>query len=243
MADKKVAVTENENVTTETYTVKKDFWTTFSKPIIYAGSAIILILGAWFGYHKLVKEPKEEKAAELIFPAEGLADKAANVGFSKDTANIILNGGSNDGANIPGLLKVINTYKGTPAANRATYLAGAAYLQIGEFDKAIKFLKEFDANGASQIDIKRNMMLGHAYAEQKKTDDALSYYKKAAAVNDKDEAFTADALITAAGYAETIGKNKDAIELYEKARDNYPNFQSVQNGDVEKRLAKLGVLK
>jgi tetratricopeptide (TPR) repeat protein len=243
MADKKVEVTTEDNITTETYTVKKDFWTTYSKPIIYAGSAIILILGAWFGYQKLVKEPKEQKSAEMIFPAESFADKVAATGFGKDSVNTILNGGSVEGANIPGLLKVISNYKGTASANRAMYLVGASYLHIGEFDKAIKYLKDFDANGATQIDIKRNMMIGHAYAEQKKSDDALSYYKKAAGINEKDEAYTADALIIAAAYAERIGKTGDAVELYIKARDKYPNVQAVQSGDVEKHLAKLGTLK
>ena len=144
--------------------------------------------------------------------------------------------------NVTGLLKVISTYGGTDAANRAEYMTGAVYLQNKEFDKAIKYLKDFDANGAYQLDIKRDMMLGHAYAEQKKTDDALSYYKKAAGINDKDEAFTADALITAAAYAQTLGKKQDAIDLYQKVKDNYPNYSAVQSGDVDKYLASLGVV-
>jgi len=144
--------------------------------------------------------------------------------------------------NVTGLLKVISNFGGTNAANRAEYMTGAAYLQTGEFDKAIKHLKEFDANGAYQTDIKRDIMLGHAYAEQKKSDDALSYYKKAASVNEKDEAFTADALITAAGYAASLGKKQEAIDLYEKARDNYPAYPAVQSGEVDKYLASLGVV-
>ncbi len=243
MAQKKVDITTEENIVTETYTVKKDFWSSYSKPIIYAGTAIILVLGAWFGYQKLVKEPKNLAASEAVFPAESLFDKMAAIGFNKDSVNIVLNGGSNEGMKVTGLLSIMNKYSGTPAANRATYMTGAAYLQIGEFEKAIKYLKDFDANGATQIAIKANVMIGHAYAEQKKVDDALSYYKKAAAVNEKDDAYTADAILLAAGYAEANGKTKDAIALYEKARDNYAANPAVSNGDVEKHLAKLGVLK
>ncbi len=242
MAEKKVKVNTEENVITETYPVKKDAWARYSKPIIYVCAAVVLVVGGWFGYQKLVKEPKEQKAAEVIFPAESLFDKMATSGFNKDSVNIVLNGGINDGMNVTGLLKVINNYGGTDAANRADYMVGAAYLQTKEFDKAIKYLKDFDANGAYQLDIKRDMMLGHAYAEQKKTDDALSYYKKAAGINDKDEAFTADALITAAAYAQTLGKKQDAIDLYQKVKDNYPNYSAVQSGDVDKYLASLGVV-
>jgi tetratricopeptide (TPR) repeat protein len=242
MAEKK-AIVETAEIITETEIVKQDFLTQYSKPIIYAVSALILLVGAWFGYQKLIKEPKEVKAGEAVFLAENIADKMANAGFSKDSVNIVLNGGTLDGASIPGLLKVISNYGGTLDANRACYLVGAAYLHTKEFDKAIKYLNDFDAHGAYQTDIKKNMMLGHAYSELKKTEEALSAYRKAASINTKDESFTADALITAAAYAETLGKTKDAIELYQQAKDNYPNFQAVQSGDVDKYLAKLGVTK
>ena len=243
MAEKVIATTE-DNIITETAPVRKDFWSTYSKPIIYAGSALILLAGAYFGYQKLVKEPKEIKAAEAIFTAESLFDKMAQTGFNKDSVNLVLNGGATtDGTQITGLLKVISNYSGTLNANRAEYMTGACYLHIKEFDKAVKHLNEFEANGADQIEIKKYMMLGNAYAEQKKTDDAMGAFKKAASVNEKDEAFTAEALVTAAAYADATGKQKDAIDLYLKAKDKYPNYPSVQNGDVDKYLAKLGVTK
>lgn len=243
MADNTPTVTTEDNITTETYTVKKNFWESFSKPIIYVGGALIIILGAYFGYQKLVKEPKEMDAAALIFPAESLFDKMAQAGFNKDSVNIVLNGGLDNGVNVTGLLKVASNYSGTLNANRAEYMIGACYLHIKEFDKAIQHLKEYNSNGATQVEIKKYILIGNAYAEQKKTEDALSAYKKAASINEKDEAFAADALITAAAYADYIGKPKEAIELYQKAQDNYPNFPTVQSGEVEKQLAKLGVTK
>ncbi len=244
MAEKQaVTVTTDENITTETYTVKKDFWATYSRPIIYAGSAIIIVAAAWFGYKKLVKEPKEQKAAEMIFSAENIFDKMSVAGFSKDSVNIVLNGGVLGGNNVTGLLKVLSSYGGTEAGNRATYLIGASYLQTQEFDKAIKYLKDFSPNGAYQMDIKRDIMLGHAYAEQKKTDEAFEYYKKASSIDDKDEALTSDALIIAAAYAESLGKTKDAIDLYQKVKDTYPGSQAVASGNVDKSLARLGVTK
>ena len=131
MAEKTTAVvTTEDNITTETYTVKKNFWDTYSKPIIYVGSALILLLGAYFGYQKLVKEPNEQDAAALIFPAESLFDKMAQTGFNKDTVNIVLNGGVSDGANVTGLLKVASKYSGTLTGNRAEYMIGACYLHI-----------------------------------------------------------------------------------------------------------------
>jgi tetratricopeptide (TPR) repeat protein len=235
--------TETAAIVTETETVKQDFLTQYSKPLIYGISALVLIFAAWYGYKKLISEPKESKATEAIFPAESLFGKMATSGFAKDSVTILLNGGVLDGAKVTGLLNVIKDFGGTASGNRACYLVGATYLQTKEFDKAIKYLNDFSANGAYQTDIKKYIMLGHANAELKKTDEAFSAYKKAAAVNTKDEALTADALSIAASYASSLGKSTDAIELYQNLKDNYPNFQAVTSGEVDKNLAKLGVTK
>ena len=165
----------------------------------------------------------------------------ANTGFNKDTVNIVINGGNVEGSKVTGLLNIVNSYGGTAAANRANYMIGASYLHIKEFDKAIKYLKEFEGNGASQVQSKAYEMIGHAYAEQKKTDDALSYYKKAATVNTKDESVTPDALLLAASYAVKIGKTAEAIDLFKKLKNEYPANNAVVGGEVDKNLAKLGV--
>jgi tetratricopeptide (TPR) repeat protein len=218
----------------------KGFWAKFSKPIIYVGSAIILLIGGWFAYQNLYKQPKEVKGEEALFQAEQLFDKMAQAGFNKDTINLVLNGGKlADGSSIKGVLNTISKHGGTDAANRAHYMAGACYLQNKEFDKAIKQLKEYDGNGANQLQSMAYAMIGDAYAELKKNDDALSFYKKAATVNEKDEFITPDALMKAAMYCEVNNKPKDAIELYQKIKDNYP--QSAQAQSVDKYLARLGV--
>lgn len=218
----------------------KGFWANYSKKITYIGSAIILLAVGWIGYQKLIKEPKELKAAESIFLAEDLFDKMSNSGFNKDSVNIVLNGGSLDGANITGLLKIISNNDGTENANRAKYMVGACYLQIKEYEKAIKFLKEFNGNGADQIQSKAYTMIGHAYAEQNKKDEALDYYTKAATVNEKDDSFTPDALVLCGNYADAIGKTKEAIEFFKKVKENYPANAAVTSGEVDKRLARLG---
>ncbi|MFN8248053.1 MAG: tetratricopeptide repeat protein [Ferruginibacter sp.] len=240
MADKNTTATTTVEHP-EAYLKAKGFWDKYSKPIIYIGSAIILLIGGWYGYQNFVVLPKEKKASELIFPAEALFDKMASSSFNKDSVNIVLNGGSLEGNKVTGILSIISNYGGTKSGNRAKYIAGASYLQINEYDKAIKYLKDFNANGASQVESKAYILLGHAYSEKKSTDEALSYYKKAANVNTKDEAITGFALFMAASYAEQVGKSKDAIDLYKQLRETYPAYQSVTSGEVDKHLARLGV--
>ncbi|HAO45669.1 MAG TPA: tetratricopeptide repeat protein [Ferruginibacter sp.] len=220
----------------------KGFWAKFSKPIIWAGSAVILLIGGYMIYKYMFRLPKEKEASEKIFPAEKLFGAMANTSsFGKDTVNTVLNG--DKAAGVTGLLKIISSYGSTPAGNRAQYMAGACYLQLKQFDKAIKHLKEFDGNGANQIQSKAYIMLGHAYAEQKKTEDALSYYEKAASVAEGDEGMASEALFLAGRYADATGKSKEAIELFQKLSDKYPASQHVRSGDTEKYLARLGVTK
>ncbi len=241
MADKKVievVATPNEPV--DPLVRAKGFWDQYSKPIIYVGGAIILLIAAWYAYKAFVVAPNEEKASEMVFPAENLFAKMASNGFNKDSVSITLNGGDLEGKKITGLLKVINQYGSTAAGNRAKYMVGASYLHIGEFDKAIKYLEDFDGNGASQVQSKAHLLLGHAYAEQKKTGEALKHYKKAASVNEKDEFFAGDALIIAANYAESIGDTKEAINLFKEVKEKYPANSAVINGEVDKYLARLG---
>jgi len=240
--NKVVEVTPVASEQVETTDRVKGFWEQYSKPIIYIGTAIIVLVIGWYAYQSQVVGPKEEKASELIFPAENIFEKMATGGFSKDSVNIVLNGADLQGKKVTGLLKIIKDYGGTAAGNRAKYMTGASYLHIGEFDKAVKYLSDFDGNNASQVESKAYVLLGHAYAEQNKKEDALANYKKAATVNGKDEFFAADALLLAAGYAEAIANNKEAIDLYKELKEKYPSNIAVQNGEVDKILAKLGVI-
>lgn len=234
-------VTTAADVTVKPAISATDVWKNNSKLITIIGGVIIVGLLAWIGYKKFIVEPNNKSAAELIFPAENLFDKMAASGFSKDSVAIILNGGTPGGVAVTGLLKIVKQYGGTAAGNRANYMIGASYLQIKEFDKAITYLKAFDGNGANQVQSRAYLMLGHAYAEKKNTAEALDNYKKAASVNSKDEVFAADALLTAAAYASTLNKNDDAIKLYKEVQTKYPTNVAVQNGDIDKQLAKLGV--
>ncbi len=244
MAEKQV---QAEVVETNTVVEKaKGFWTKFSKPIIYAGSAIILLIGGWYGYKYFVAAPKAQKASETIFPAEKLFGKMVQAGsYSKDTVGTILNGGADGDIKVTGLLSIMKNYSGTPSANLASYMTGACYLHLKEFDKAIKYLKEFDGNGASQIQSAAYRMLGDAYAEQKKNDDALSYYKKAIdASSVKDEGTRFQALSRAALFCDATGKTKEAVAYFKQIKEDItPDFfrTSNINFDADKYLAKLGV--
>lgn len=214
----------------------RGFWEEYSKPITYIGSAIIVLVAAWMIYKYMVKVPKEEKADKIVFVTQKYFTEFTTATDSAKLllATRVLNG---DGTN-PGALKIINQYSGTPAANLCDYYAGACYLHLGQFAKSIKYLKDFDANGATQIRSRALGMLGDASAELNKNDDALNYYKKAAGVNDNDEFTSSEFLFRAALFAQSTGKTKEAIDLFKKIKTDYPLSQKAS--DVDRHLAKLG---
>jgi tetratricopeptide (TPR) repeat protein len=238
MAEKvKAVITTGDAEIDDVIDRARNFWDRFSKLILYVSSAIIIVVGGWFIYKTYIVAPREEKASDLIFPAENIFDKMAQEGFNKDSVNLVLNGG--DG--VMGVLKIANSYGGSASGNRAKFIAGACYLRIHDYNNAIKYLKDFSSTKATQVQTTVYSLLGDAYSELKNTDEASGYYKKAAEVNPKDEFMTSEALYKEGLYAEANGKTDDAIAIYEKIRDEYP--KSARAADMDKYLARLGVTK
>ncbi len=184
-------------------------WNKFKKPVLTVIAAVIIIGGGWYVYQEYIMKPKEEKAAEALFKAEQY--------FAMDSSKLVLNG---DGLS-KGVLYVISNYGGTKAANLAHYYAGISYLKLGEFDNAVKHLKDFSTD-AKQIQLLAYGCLGDAYSELKKNDDAVSAYKKAAATFEKDENNSSEYLFRAALLLETTGKTQDALELYKELKAKFP---------------------
>ena len=205
----------------------KDFWSKYSKPVLYAGSAIVLILGGWLGYKQLILEPKQIKANDAISKAQAY--------FAKDSLNLALNG---DGSGA-GFLKVIKNYSGTDAANLAHYYAGAIYLRQDNFNKAIEYLEKFSTD-ATQVQSAAYKMLGDAYMSSGKKDKGVSYYLKAGNLNQEDEYLSSENLYLAAMAYMADGKNKESIEVLKTIKEKYP--KSEKGANVDKYLAKLGVI-
>jgi predicted negative regulator of RcsB-dependent stress response len=203
------------------------FWQKNNKVILGISIAVILSVGGYLGYKNFILLPKETKAAEELFTAE------AN--FRKDSFALALNGNMAQA----GFLKVIQKFNGTNAANLAQLYAGECFLQLGEFEKAVKHLKAFDAADAKQVDAKKEGMLGDAYSELKKNEEAIKHYKAAGTRFPEDQAISSEYLFRGALLAEMNSKTDQAIELYQIIKEKYP--RSEKGFVVDKYLARLGV--
>ena len=218
-----------ENADQEVVDKALGFWQAYGKKLSIGLAVVILAIGGYWAYGNFVQQPKEAKANEDLFAAENY--------FRKDSFALALNGS----AGIPGFLKVIDKHSGTKAANLAHLYAGESYLQLGEFQKAIDQLNAFSAGGAKQIEAKVEGMLGDAYAELKKNDEAIAHYKQAGTLFADDQAISSEYLFRGALLSEISGKNDQAIELYQLLKEKYPRTD--KGFVVDKYLARLGVTK
>jgi TolA-binding protein len=226
MADSKKK--KNEDVEQEqVISTVQDFWTRYSKKVITASLVVILLAGGWYGYKIFILEPQEKKAAEAMSRAEAY--------FGKDSLDLALNG---DGANA-GFLKIIKNYSGTKAAKIAHYYTGSIYLRKGDFNNAVKYLKEYKTS-SPLIQSLSWKMLGDAYMSLGKKQEGVDYYLKAGKHNPKDEYTSSECLFLAGLAYETIGKNKEAGEVYLVIKEKY--LKTEKGAQIDKYLARVGVI-
>ena len=199
------------------------------KTITIAVIAVVVVILAIFGIKKFVMEPREDAAAKALFPAEQL--------FRNDDYATALNG---DG-NVDGFLGVINEYGGTKAGNLAKCYAGLCYLNMGEFENAIKYLSEFKGKDQFMKPLAMGAM-GDANMELGKVAEAAACYEKAA--KDTKNITTTPMLLMKAGYAyEMVENYTKALEMYNIISSEYPTstegFHVLKNiAFVEAKLAK-----
>ena len=204
------------------------FWQKNQKTIYTLVIALIVIGGGWFGYTSYILKPIEDKAADAIAQVQ--------MYFRADSSNLVLNG---DGQN-KGALYIINNYGGTKTANLAKFYAGVSYLHLGNFSNAVKYLKDFSTD-AKQIQLLALGNLGDAYAELNQKDDAIATYKKAGTIFENDEANSAEYLFRAALLSETIGKTKEALEIYIELKTKYPKTD--KGFQADKYIYRLSIEK
>ncbi|MBO9571710.1 MAG: tetratricopeptide repeat protein [Chitinophagaceae bacterium] len=203
----------------------ENFWIKNQKNIIYALSVVILAVAGYFLYQTYFQAPKERKAAEAMWKAEEY--------FRMDSSRLALNG---DGAN-QGFLKIISNHGGTKAGNLAKFYAGASYLKIGDYNNAIKYLKDFSTDD-KLISVRATGLLGDAYAESGKKSEAITNYRKAGTMFPDDTQNSPEYLFRAGLLLQDAGKNQEAIEVFKIIRNKYA---STQRGlEIDKYLARLG---
>ena len=191
----------------------------YKKVIIGGIVAIVACVSAFLAYATFFAEPKEKSAQEAIFNAE--------YAFAKGDFETALNGDSTS----LGFLAVIENYSGTNAANIAEAYAGICYVKLGNYDEAIKHLEAY--NGEDQIiapQMKR--ALGNCYSHKNNYDKAIELLLEAAE-EANNPAITPDCWYDVAAMYLEQNKKEDALNLYKRIKQEYPNTYAAQLANVK----------
>ena len=195
-----------------------DFLEHYQRYIIGAFAALVLLVGGTYIYKNFIKAPKEEEAAKQLYKAEQL--------FRQDSFTVALKGQPGT----VGLADIAKKYSGTQAGNLASYYAGVSYLKLGQYPQAIEFLENFDAAGTILPSAKYGL-LGDAYSETKKMDEAVDAYKKAASSN-ANEATSPYYLYKLGLLQENLKKYDAAKEAFEQIKTDYPSSPQARGIDA-----------
>ena len=188
---------------------------------IIGGVIIAAVLGV-IGYNYYTKSQDTDAQAAMY---------QAVFAFEKDSLNTALKG---DGAN-EGLLGIAENYGGSDGGKLANFMAGVALLKQGKFDDAIEHLKSFSSTDML-VQGRAYCLIGDAYLEKKNTEDAISYYRKAADYK-PNKFFTPGYLMKLATAQEAAKDNKAALETYKNIIAEYPESQETVT--AKKFKAKL----
>lgn len=200
----------------------EQFFEKNQKAILIAFVVVLVVVGGVWLFIKNA-ESQNQKALAQMFVAEQY--------FEQDSFKLALNG---DG-NYPGFLEIIEKYGSTRASDLAKYYSGVSYLNLGQYDDAIKYLEDADINDIVVASIKLGA-IGDAYIEKGETEKAINYYLKASDKNPND--FSTPIYLFKAGTAyENIGKFDLALGVYEKIKLNYA--ESNEGRKIEKYIARV----
>jgi TolA-binding protein len=194
------------------------------KSISFIVGGIVALVGIYLGWKYLYLQPRSDEAAAAMYKAE--------LFFQKDSFNLAING---QGETL-GFESIVDEYGMTPAGNLARYYLGVSYLRVGRYDEAIATLEEFNSDDQMMSTLSLGL-LGDAHLEKGSTDEALSYYMKAAKTNANK--FTSPIFLKKEAFVhEDLGHKEEALQLYQQIRSEYPESQEAQQ--VDKYIARLG---
>ena len=199
----------------------EEFFKKNQKWIEWALLALVVVILGIFAINRWVITPAKAEAQAQLFPAEQL--------FRDGNFEAALNG---DGNNL-GLTDIIANYG--KKAGKAVYLyAGLCNLQLGNNEEAIANLSKYKVKDKI-MQGRAYCAIGDAYSNLKDYANALSFYRKAAALGENE--LTPGYLLKAALVSEETGDKAGALKLYKEIETKYP--QTIEGYDIQKYISRI----
>lgn len=191
--------------------------------IIGVVAALIIIFGGWMAYNKFVVAPKQLEAVDQMYKAQEQ--------FERDSFSLAL---TNPGGGYSGFLDIIDNYGSTKAGNIALYYAGISYLNLGKFEAAIDYLKDYSPSGDITPVMKYGAM-GDAHSELNDMGKAMSNYKKAVSTSNND-VLSVYYLKKIGLLHEKEGNIAEALAAYTRVKKEFPTVSLA--GDIDKYIIR-----
>lgn len=209
-AKKEAAIYEDPDVLVDKYEKLQENLKENKNKIAIVGGVVLLGIAALFYFNYSNKEASA-KANNEVYTAQYY--------FAMDSLDVALNG---KGA-VKGFKKVSSKYDGTDAGNLSNFYQGVIHMKKGNYQAAVKALKEFDADDIL-VQARAYALLGDAYVELGKYDEAKNAYDNAIA-HEPNKFITPDYLLKKATLFYTQKKYSDAVLVYGELLEKYPKHR------------------
>ncbi len=209
----------------ETLTKTEQFLEQNYKVLLIALGVVVVIVGL-FWLSRIYLNKRNDEAQSQMYMAEKYLEM--------DSLKLALNG---DG-NYLGFLDIANDYKLTNAGNLARYSAGLCYLHLGQYEDAIEYLEKYSKKD-KMIGSLAIGATGDAYVELGDTEKGISKYLEAAEYG-KNSFITPLYLMKAGEIYELNNNYTEALKLYQRIKDEYP--ESTEGSSIDKNIARAKLL-
>ena len=191
-----------------------------SNTIMWVLVAIVAVVCGFIALNKFVWEPKgleasNENAKSVVYFSAGDYTKALN----------------GDDAECVGFAETADNYSHYQAGKLAALYAGICHYQLGQYEEAADYLKQFDADDVN-IAPAAKMLLGDAYVELGEYSKAIKAFE--AAANSDNELIAPMALKKAGVVYLKQEDTKAANKAFKAIKEDYP--QSAEAQDIDKYI-------
>ena len=191
------------------------------KTIGYVAGGIIVVAALIYAWYSLIYQPKQREAVDQLFVAERY--------FRLDSFNLALNG---DGNSL-GFAQVIDKY-GKKAGEAVFFDAGICCLRLGDYDKAIDYLKKYSTKD-NIMKARAKAAIGDALVNKGDIAASVPYFEEAASIS--NNIFSAGYLQKAGICYEELGQLDKALAAYNKIKNEFPN--PPEGMEVQKFISRV----
>ena len=127
--------------------------------------------------------------------------------------------------------------EGYDGANLANLKAATLLYQKGDYEQALKYLKEYSSS-ESIIGASSKSLEGDCYVNLKKYNEALDCFKQAVKISDNNPHYTPAFLLKEATVYRELKDYKNEAAIYEQIDSEYPLYGQETGIDIKKYLER-----